>query len=140
MLQAELSAATTKLATQFTREIRELGSRTNDLEDKIDAAPTVSENHEQDIADLKKELEAAHLCLEDFENRVRRGNLRLRGIPETIKDLTSTALFQELVPGISIDRLEFDHIHCTLDPKKSERPPRDIVIKFTYYRTKETLL
>lgn len=67
---------------------------------------TVIENHEEDhLTNLKKELDAALLRLEDFENRSRRGNLHLRGIPETITDLTSTALFQEFVPAIPIDRL-----------------------------------
>lgn len=104
----------------------------------MDAAATVLENHEQDITDL----EAAHLHLEDFENRAHRDNLCLRGVSETVTGLTSTAtaLFQELVPGIPIERLEFDRIHRMLGPKKHEGPPRDIVIKLTYYLTKETLL
>lgn len=142
MLQSELSAATSKLAAHLTREIRELGNRTNVLEDKMDAAATVIENHEQDISDLRKELDTAVLKLEDFENRSRRGNLRLRGLPESIDDLTSTAtaLFQELVPALPIERLEFDRIHRALGPKKPDGPPRDIIIKFTFYRTKETLL
>lgn len=61
----------------------------------------------------------------------------LRGIPESVVDLTSTAtiLFQELVPAIPIDRL----IHRALGPKKSKGPPLDI-IKLAYYRIKETLL
>lgn len=108
----------------------------------MDAAFTVIENHKQDLSDLKKELALALMRLEDFENRSHRGNLRLRGIPETVMDLTSTAtaLFQELVPAIPIDRLEFDRIHRTLGLKRQDGPPRDIIIKFTYYRTKETLL
>lgn len=78
MLQTEL--VTTKLATHITKEIRELGSPTNDLEDKMDAAATVLDNEEQDISNIKNELEAALLGLEEFENRACRGNLRLWGI------------------------------------------------------------
>lgn len=55
MLQAEPSA----VATHLTKEIREPGSRTNDLEDKMDAAATVLENHEQDISDIKKKMDGA---------------------------------------------------------------------------------
>lgn len=138
MRQTELSAATTKLSTHLTKEIRELGSRTNDLEGKMDPAITVIENHEQDLSNLKKELTSTLLRLENFENRAHRGNLRLWGIPEIITDLTSTATtpFQELVPAIPIDHLEFDRIHQALGPKRQEGPPKDIIIKFTYYRTK----
>lgn len=50
MLQLELSAATSKLAAaHLTKEIKELGSRTNDLEEKTDTAATVLENHKQDF-------------------------------------------------------------------------------------------
>lgn len=113
MLQSKLSAATSKLAAHLTKEIRELGNHTNVLEDKIDAATIVIGNYEQDLSDLKRELDAALLKLEDFENRSHQCNLRLRGLPKSIEDLTSTptVLFQELVPTIQ----EFDRIH---------RPPR----------------
>lgn len=133
MPQTEPLAATTKLAMHLTKERRELGSHTNDLEDKMDVAAMVLEKHEQDITDLKKELAAALLRLEDFENRARKGNLHLRGIPETVVDLNSTALFR-------LTDWSFDRIHWELGPKKPEGPPWDIVIKFTYYRTKESLL
>lgn len=91
----------------------------------MDATATALESHEQDLSDIRKELEAAPLCMEDFENRARRGNLRLRGLPESIEDLTSTAtaLFQEMVPAILIDRLEFDWIHRALGPKRTEGTP-----------------
>lgn len=80
--------------------------------------------------------------LEDEENRSRRSNLRLRGIPETIDDLQSftTALFQELAPSIPIERLEFDRIHRALTRRQTDGPPRDIIIKLHFFRTKEQLL
>lgn len=132
MLQVELLGTMTKLATHLTNEIRVLRCHTNDLEDKMDTATTVLENQEQDISDIKKELEAPLLHLRDFENRACRGNLRLQGIPETARNLISTAnaLFQE--PANPIVRLEFDHIHQALDLKEPEGAPRDIIIKFTY--------
>lgn len=130
MLQGELPAATSKLATNLTKEIQELGSRTNALENRMDAAVSVIDHHEQDLQDLHKELDAALLKLEDYKNRSQRGNLRLRSLPETIIDLTAT--FQELVPAIPIERMEFDRIHRALGPRREEGPPRDI-IKFRYF-------
>lgn len=73
--------------------------------------------------------------LEDFENRARRSNLRIHGIPEVVVDLQSTitALFQELQPSIPIDRLELDRIHGGLMPCKAEGPPRDIIAKRHFF-------
>lgn len=81
MLQSELSAATIKLADQLTKDIQELGSRTNNLEEKNGCC-----SHGK----LK--------TMSKTENRSHCSNMCLRGIPETLTDLTSTALFQELVP------------------------------------------
>lgn len=80
--------------------------------------------------------------MEDYENRARRSNLRIRGIPESILDLqtTVTALFQKLSSSITIERLEMDRIHRALAPRKPEGPLRDIVAKLHFYRTKEQLL
>lgn len=71
-----------------------------------------------------------------------RDNLRICGIPEVIIDLqgTATAFFQELAPELPFERLEFHCIHRSLALKPTEGSPRDVVIKFHYYRTKEKLL
>lgn len=80
--------------------------------------------------------------LEDQENRNHRSNLRIREIPETVLDqqATTLALFQELQPGIPVDRLEMDMVHRALSSRKTNGPPRAIIAKFHYYRTKEQLL
>lgn len=84
--------------------------------------------HADELEALKEENSILNLRLEDFENRARRSNLRILGIPENIIDLQSTitALFQELAPSIPIERLEMDRIHRSLTPKKEDGPPRDI--------------
>lgn len=62
--------------------------------------------------------------------------------PDTVVDFQSTitALFQELLPSIPIDRLEFNRIHRALMPHKAEGPLRDIIAKLKRKRTKEQLL
>lgn len=93
MLQSVLLAAISKLADHLSKEMRELGSHTNDLEDKMDATVTVIKNHEQDLSDIKK------------------------------KELT------------------YFYFNLTIFTGPWDRKgPRDIIIKFTYYCTKETLL
>lgn len=95
-----------------------------------------------EIKCLKEENLTLQNKLEDYENHARRSNLHIRGIPETITDLNSTitALFQELIPGIPLERLEMDRVHRALMPKKTDGHPRDIIAKFHFYRTKEQLL
>lgn len=71
--------------------LKELGHRTNQLEQRMDLATTVLEGHEEEVDKLHTELESMQDKLEDAENRTRRHNLRIRGIPETTTDLQGTA-------------------------------------------------
>lgn len=99
-------------------------------------------SHDNELETLKEENLILQTCLEDFENRARRSNLCIRGITETIVDLhsTMTALFQELLLSIPVDRLEMDRIHRAITPRKPEGPPRYIIAKFHFYRTKQQFM
>lgn len=137
MLQRALKATSEQITNRLSREIHEIGQRTADLETRVD-----------DMNMLKSKQRSGRKkphyfpVLEDAENRSRRSNLRLCGIPEAIDDVQSftTALFQELSPSIPIERLEFDRMHRALTRRQADGPPRDIIIKMHFFRTKEQLL
>ncbi|PIO26594.1 hypothetical protein AB205_0195780 [Aquarana catesbeiana] len=128
MLNRALKATSDQITNRLSREIRELGQRTADLETRVDDIELTIQEHAKEHAAL--------------QNRSRRSNLRLRGIPEAIDDIQSftTALFQELCPSIPIERLEFDRIHRALTCRQQDGPPRDIIIKLHFFHTKEQLL
>lgn len=142
ILQKALKQTSDHITDKLTREIRELGFRTADLEIRMDDIESQSQHFTSEFKNLKEENVILQSRLEDQENRARRANLRIRGIPETITDVYATmiALFQELHPGIPVERLEMDRAHRALAPRKPNGPPRDIIVKFHYYRTKEQLL
>ena len=141
-LQKALKQTSDHITEKLTKEIRDLGQRTAELENRVHDIETNVMIHETELDTLKDENFSLQTRLEDFENRARRSNLRIRGIPESIIDLQSTitALFQELSPSIPIERLEMDRIHRALAPRKSEGPPRDIIAKFHFFHTKEQLM
>lgn len=130
MLQKALKLTSDHITEKLTKEI------------KIEDMETNIMTHENELDSFKNENLLLQTRLEDFKNRARRSNIRIRGIPESIIDLPSTitALFQDLTPSISIERLEIDRIHRALAPRKSEGPPRDIIVKFHFFRTKEQII
>lgn len=82
--------------------------------------------------------------LEEMEDRSRRNNLRLRGIPEATgpEDLAEwvTAIFLSLLetppPSLAIDR-----VHRTLGPKSADPDrPRDVLCRLHRYSQKENIL
>ena len=142
MLKKALKRTSDQITSSLTKEIRDLGSRTETLETKMEELEIYTQDYQSELETLKEENMALQTKLEDFENRARRSNLRFRGIPETVLDLPGTilAICQELIPGMTVERLEFDRVHRALAPRKAEGPPRDIIVKFHYYRTKEQVL
>lgn len=80
-----------------------------------------------------------------MEDRSRRNNLRLRGLPEAtgLEDLAdmAVAIFRSL-PGIELpERIELDRIHRALGPKPTDpQRPRDVVCRVHHYVHKELIL
>ena len=142
MLTRALKNTSDAITDRLTREIREVGHRTTLLEQRTEELELTAGNHSEDLEALREENSSLHSRLEDFENRARRSNVRIRGIPESVEDLQSTitALFQELDPSIPIERLEMDRIHRSLAPRSDDGPPRDIIVKLHFFRTKEQLM
>ncbi|KAM4702914.1 WD repeat- and FYVE domain-containing protein 4 [Rhinophrynus dorsalis] len=73
------------IANEFKKEIKELGERTTRMEDKvdkiIDSHNALSDRH----SELLKEVQFLRPKVNDLEDRSRRNNIRIRGIPEDIQ-------------------------------------------------------
>lgn len=82
-----LQKALKQTAEYITREIRELGTRTDVLENKFEVMELSVQDTMKEIENLKEENFTVQSRLEDYENRARRSNIRIRGIPETVTDL-----------------------------------------------------
>lgn len=72
--------------------------------------------------------------LADLEDRLRRNNIKIQGIPESIKppDLKvySTNLLKDVLPDVPLEDLLIDHIHRLQRPKHiPSHLPRDIIAR-----------
>lgn len=83
--------------------------------------------------------------LADLEDRSRRNNLKIRGIPKSIsaQQLPNFAcdLFQTVIPSLSPTDLTIDRIHRV--PKPTFLPqevPRDVLLRVHFFQIKEKIL
>ncbi|KAG8451976.1 hypothetical protein GDO86_003963 [Hymenochirus boettgeri] len=97
----------------------------------------VLNDHSRAIRDLFRQME-------DLENRGRRNNIRIRGLPETVQDgalLESvTSLFHTILESDPSQIIELDRIHRSLRPKASSKFPRDVICRVHYFAIKEQIL
>lgn len=91
---------------------------------------------------LQDQLDTALSCIDDLENRFRRENFRIRGLPESITDTTSVVqdFLRQIIPDISSHKLEIDRAHRTLGLPRKDGTPRDIVVKLHYFSVKEEIM
>lgn len=92
-----------------------------------------------------RQLRDVNRHLEDLDNRGRRHNLRLRGLPETVDadHLQSEVIhiFNNILGRPREVPIAMERIHRALRPKgKDSDPPRDVVCCIIDYRLKEDIL
>lgn len=126
---------------EIKEQISELGERTSNLEKKCDQLDELTNHLECSTSDHNSRILQLETKVEDLENRSRRANLRLRGIPEEIKDLQTFALdtFCSLLPEIQKELFLFDRIHRALYKPRNSKP-RDVILKLHYPEVKDQIL
>ncbi|CAH2297157.1 Hypothetical predicted protein [Pelobates cultripes] len=83
--------------------------------------------------------------LEDLDNRGRRCNIRIRGIPEAEgppEDVVEilTELFQSILQPTSPQHIEFERAHRTMRPRTLEDGPRDLICCLHSFPVKDTIM
>lgn len=153
-LDSSLEAMYTRLASKFqmelhktshtlSQEIAALGSRTELLETKHDELALAYNDLSRDHESLSLALNTLQAQVEDLDNRNRRNNLRLRGIPESETELIPTVirLFKSLLPDHESAAFKCDRIHRALRPKPpDDKPPRDVILCMKDFLIKEEIL
>lgn len=91
-----------------------------------------------------REMRNIRYRLEDQENRNRRNNLRIRGLPETVKnsDLEKTVceIFNKILKKVIPSPMRFERVHRI---QKITKPPtdtvRDVIARFSDYGIKQEI-
>lgn len=83
--------------------------------------------------------------LKTLEDRSRRNNLRLWGLPEAtgteVPSERAVAIFCRITGDSLPTNLEFDRIHRALGPRSSDpNRPRDVICRLHHYTYKEAIL
>ncbi|KAM9330707.1 annexin A1 [Gastrophryne carolinensis] len=141
----EIKASIAEAIADLRADMRKLSSRVEKVEkEEANTSNRLSEVREVVMAH-NRHLMNVHRHLEDLDNRNRRCNIRVRGVPEEVApDQTQEALLSifnsllERPPGTPI---EFVRAHRALRPRSmGEAPPRDIICCLQNFQLKEEIL
>lgn len=131
---------------EIKQQMEGLDKRVSETENRVSATEDRSRRHERVLGHLlKREANLAAVC-DDMENRLRRNNIRLFGVPEGaeendtvtfITDFLNTSL--ELQDDVDI-KLERAHRALAPKPRDAAAPPRTIIARFLDFRVKQAVL
>uniref|UniRef100_A0A8C5P9T8 Transposase element L1Md-A101/L1Md-A102/L1Md-A2 n=1 Tax=Leptobrachium leishanense TaxID=445787 RepID=A0A8C5P9T8_9ANUR len=144
-LSDRLTSRLDSVAADIKREIREIGDRTDKLEEKMAEQAGAHNEMAGRVEDLEEQLKGALLKLADIEDRSRRHNLKIRGVPDSVTPQALsqyvTDILQHLLPDATLDSLLFDRIHrLPKPPSAPERSPRDVLLRLHYFKPREDVL
>lgn len=132
-----------KSTTALSQEIASIGTRTDILETKHDELSLAHNDLRKDYETLADSFAFMQAQVEDLDNRNRRHNIRLRGVPESVTDLMPmvSKIFHNLLPDRPSSAFTCDRIHRALRPKPTpDKPPRDIIMCMKDFLVKEDIM
>ncbi|KAK7884530.1 hypothetical protein WMY93_027653 [Mugilogobius chulae] len=143
---AQTKQSLTNLETtmqELKSDINSLERRTAEVEGRISSTEDAAQRHERAIRYLLQREIDLSTKYEDLQNRQRRNNLRIYGVPQDsegkdviafVKDLLETTM--ELA---SEANMQIKQAHRALTPKNNS-VPRSIIAKFVDYSVKDSKL
>ncbi|KAM9311579.1 rap guanine nucleotide exchange factor 6-like [Gastrophryne carolinensis] len=151
-LKADLEAVAVTIERALRREIEDLQQKSSALDTKIASLEDSRTDHETRLVALERAQELHHqqlidlrLQTDDQENRNRRNNLKIRGIPESVRSETLRPLAMEMfnfMLGRPPDaELLIDRIHRVAGrPARAPQAPRDVLCRIHFFTIKEDIL
>ena len=148
----DLKSVATDIKDALAAAISELRLDLRSLTDRVSQTETVIEDHEsalrrctRKVDDHALQMRDMNRHMEDLDNRGRRQNLRVRGLPESVEgDLISQSvvgLFNSILDRPPQTDIDLVRIHRALRPKGKEAdPPRDVICCLADFRIKEDIL
>lgn len=164
LLATEIRAirVSTQIIEQDTKEIKDikatveviegkissLSSRMDEVEERVSELEGATDTSKQQVSALQEMVQRLQEHVEDLDNRGRRCNIKILGIPELKEGSDMIQFLQREIPTIlerQFPTLEIQRAHRvpTGPPRREQREggrPRPVMINFLRYQVKEEIL
>lgn len=127
-------------------ELKELVKRTSEAESRIAAQEEASSQAEERVKVLEKQVMNMAQHIDDLENRGRRKNIRVVGLPEGAEGTEPVKFFEKWLPDfLHIEakegRIKLERAHRAPAPRPGpDQRPRVVLIRFHNFRDKQLVL
>lgn len=139
MVEASNSAVN-KLSGDIAQQ-SEIGRK---LQGRLDATSANVRTVKHDVGDLQKELLNLRQKVPEMEDRSRRSNLRLVGLPESAEGENAIQFLQDnlpvWIPSLAGDKIEIQRAHRIFTTQDRTSRPRTLIFRLLRYQDREKIL
>ncbi|KAE8277957.1 hypothetical protein D5F01_LYC24000 [Larimichthys crocea] len=128
------------------QQLKEIEERTTEAENRIAATEHICEMVDTRVQELENQIRSMAEHIDDLENRGRRKNVRVIGLPEDAEGTNPTKFFESWIPDLlgletKAGRVKIERAHRTLAPKPGpNQRPRPVLIRFHNFTDKQRVL
>lgn len=126
-----------------TAQLQAVVTRVSEAEKRIADVEAVATSSEAKVAHLEKQVQDMREHIDDLDNRSRRCNIRIVGLPEGSEGSDAVKFFEKWIPQyLQMDtkagRMKLDRAHrsSALKPGSGQRP-RPLIVKFHNFMDKQ---
>lgn len=148
----ELDGWAQRIESSLKREVEDLRAQVTHTDNRVTTIASEQATQESRITALesivshhRSQLLQVRLRSEDIENRSRRNNIRIRGLPEATAPgdlaVTITSIFNSYLDRAPSTEIELDRVHrVSPGVTPASGRPRDVLCRVHYYKVKDLIL
>ncbi len=131
-LRADIQA-TNNSVKELRAELEALASMARQTRDWVDSVQAAAREDRRTVTDLRNQLEQLTEKMTAMEDRSRRNNVRLVGLPEGAKASDAAGFLRvnlsEWIPSLKDHDIEIDRAHPVYDGRKNSDRPRTLIFR-----------
>ncbi len=142
-LRADIKA-TNNSVKELRAELEALASATKQTRDRVDSVQAAAREDRRTVTDLRNQLEQLTEKMTDMEDRSRRNNVRLVGLPEGAEGSNAAGFLRvnlsKWIPSLKSRNIEIDWAHRVYDGRKNSDRPRTLIFRVLRWHDRSEIL
>ncbi len=136
--------ATNNFVKELRAEIEAIATAAKQTSDWVDSVQAAAREDRRTVTDLGNQLERLTEKMTDMEDRSRRNNVRLVGLPEGAEGSNAAGFLRvnlsKWIPSLRDRNIEIDRAHRVYDGRKNSDRPRTLIFRVLRWHDRSEIL
>ncbi len=129
---------------ELRAELEAIATAAKQTHDRVDSVQAAAREDRRTVTDLRNQLERLTEKMTDIEDRSRRNNVRLVGLPEGAEGSNAAGFLRvnisKWIPSLKDRNIEIDRAHRVYDRRKNSDRPRTLIFHVLRWHDRSEIL